>query len=245
MSAEQKRDLARGWRAVQAAIDADEVARIEKLSEEELEAELKADGLDAAQLPGADELVALGRERAKAGESAKGPARGWRKVEKLLDDDVEYAKEVARIEAMGDTELEAEARAEGLSPDDLPSAEELVARAKAKATPEGPQKTAATASATVVSIAPKRSARLAWIAAAAVAASGIGYGVVSQIPNIVGQGDTRADKLRDEAVAACDAKQWAACRAKLDEARTLDPEGEQQPRVKEARAKLEEPKPGP
>ncbi len=48
----------------------------------------------------------------------------------------------------------------------------------------------------------------------------------------------RAGRLREEAYAACDASQWAACATKLDEARRLDPAGETGPRVVGARAAL-------
>jgi hypothetical protein len=44
-----------------------------------------------------------------------------------------------------------------------------------------------------------------------------------------------AAQLRDEASAACDARLWARCEAKLDEASRLDPAGESDPRVQQLR----------
>jgi hypothetical protein len=58
----------------------------------------------------------------------------------------------------------------------------------------------------------------------------------------------RAARLRDEAVAACGARDFAACEAKLDDAMRLDPAGESEPRVVAARAAIAEwqmPKPAP
>jgi hypothetical protein len=49
----------------------------------------------------------------------------------------------------------------------------------------------------------------------------------------------RAAQLREQALAACAQSAWEACRQKLDEARGLDPAGEADPRVKKARADVE------
>jgi hypothetical protein len=46
-----------------------------------------------------------------------------------------------------------------------------------------------------------------------------------------------ATELRRKAAAACDAKQWSACLAALDEARAVDPEGDGAPAVKALREK--------
>jgi hypothetical protein len=48
----------------------------------------------------------------------------------------------------------------------------------------------------------------------------------------------QASKLRDEAVAACRASQWTTCGLKLEEARVLDPAGESDPRVLQARREI-------
>jgi hypothetical protein len=48
-----------------------------------------------------------------------------------------------------------------------------------------------------------------------------------------------ADAIRQPAFAACDAQRWAECLRLLDEARTIDPNGDQAPQVKEYRLKAE------
>jgi hypothetical protein len=45
----------------------------------------------------------------------------------------------------------------------------------------------------------------------------------------------RATRLRQEAFVACDAKQWTACKGKLDDAKKLDTKGERDARVVAAR----------
>jgi hypothetical protein len=47
-----------------------------------------------------------------------------------------------------------------------------------------------------------------------------------------------ADRVRDEAIDKCLGEEWEACGEKLDEAKRIDPGGESQPRVVEARAKI-------
>ena len=49
----------------------------------------------------------------------------------------------------------------------------------------------------------------------------------------------RAAALRDNALGACGAQQWAACAAGLDAARSLDPAGEAEGRVVAARAAID------
>jgi hypothetical protein len=53
-----------------------------------------------------------------------------------------------------------------------------------------------------------------------------------------------ARALREEALEACDQARWDACKAKLDEARELDPAGEEDPRVQKARRAIEAAHPG-
>jgi hypothetical protein len=48
-----------------------------------------------------------------------------------------------------------------------------------------------------------------------------------------------AEKLRDDAVGSCEQSAFGACKAKLDEAKRLDPGGESEPRVQKARAAIE------
>jgi DNA-directed RNA polymerase specialized sigma24 family protein len=51
---------------------------------------------------------------------------------------------------------------------------------------------------------------------------------------------TRATALREAAVAACKARSWTVCGAKLDEATKLDPAGEREPAVQSMRQSVEE-----
>jgi len=90
-----------------------------------------------------------------------------------------------------------------------------------------------------------RSARTRWVAALAAAAVAI---VVIAIaipkPDVVTHGRpspeelSQAADLRRKAFEACDAQRYKECREGLDQARTLDPEGEQAPEVKAHRRVL-------
>src|ERR1700730_3427460 len=85
-----------------------------------------------------------------------------------------------------------------------------------------------------VSTLPARSRLAIWLIAAAlgvmlvVMATGGGGGVSRGRPR-------DATELRDEAYAACDAHRWRECGEKLDQAKQIDPKGESDPRVVEAR----------
>jgi hypothetical protein len=214
MTVADKPDLAAGWGFVEDLLAADELERLEKLTDAELEAELKADGLDAGRLPAVTELVAAGAERAREPDAA----RGWRHVEKLLQEG----------------ELDSSR---------LPGAGELVARASAQSRV-----------AKVVPIASRRRARLV-AALVAVAASPLVVLAVGNRAALVAAvrrepirpGDTwlpwraaptpheRAEALRSEAIASCDAGQWQVCGRRLDEALAMDPDGEAQPGVQAMR----------
>jgi hypothetical protein len=83
-----------------------------------------------------------------------------------------------------------------------------------------------------------------WLAAAASIGAVAGGSIVAALePEIVSisprpPGDlTAAADLRRQAVAACDAKEWARCLAELDEARAADPKGDESPAVKSLRDK--------
>jgi hypothetical protein len=279
VSTADKPDLARGWEHVEDLLAAEELERLESLGDAELDAEMKAAGLDAKQLPTAAELVALGAERAKQPDAA----RGWKHVEKLLaEDDEAYAKEVARLEGLSDEALDAEMRAEGLDVTSLPTAAELVAKGaeraarkaveggveqgadvasqRSPASTEGPEPARAVPGSTKVVpfAAPNRSSRTAWalVAAAIVLLAFFAYknrrAIVAWWSDEPIRPDDqwlpwkpartpqeRAATLRDEAVGECAAARWQSCRDKLDEAQKLDPAGESEPRVSEARRAIE------
>lgn len=103
-------------------------------------------------------------------------------------------------------------------------------------------------------VAPKKAAPkkpvsgVVWVAGAVVAAAAAA-GVAMEIgprpgPGAIGPEPPSslpaprelAARLRREALAACNARDFAACTAKLDEAKGLDPAGESEPRVVAARA---------
>ncbi len=96
------------------------------------------------------------------------------------------------------------------------------------------------------------SARTRWVGALAAAAVAI---VVVAIaipkPDVVTHGRpsaeelARAADLRRKAFEACDARRHKECREGLDQARTLDPEGEQAPEVKARRRVLQDVPAGP
>jgi hypothetical protein len=54
----KKPDPARAWLFVQKLLDEEEIERIGKLSEEELDRELRALGIEPSRLPSAEELLA-------------------------------------------------------------------------------------------------------------------------------------------------------------------------------------------
>jgi hypothetical protein len=136
----------------------------------------------------------------------------------------------------------------------VPSAEELVARAKQLADER--------AARGKVAVLPTRSARrrpLLWLVAAT-----LGVGLVVLVvergavvalfrapeapigPDPVTAppppreltGVERAEKLRDEAAVACESGLYGRCSTKLDEAKDLDPAGEDGERTKMLRAKI-------
>ena len=63
------------------------------------------------------------------------------------------------------------------------------------------------------------------------------------IPMGGGVGSPRPQKdapaLRHDALAACDAGEWRECLDDLDEARDLDPDGDEAPAIREARERAE------
>lgn len=82
---------------------------------------------------------------------------------------------------------------------------------------------------------------LAWLAAAASFAVGVGGTYAMMGGGSPGVSAPRppeppaAAELRRQAAAACDAKRWAECLADLDEARRLDPPGDDEESIKAQR----------
>jgi len=88
-------------------------------------------------------------------------------------------------------------------------------------------------------------ARVVWLAAAASLAAIGGTLYATLQPELVGSAPpptvpsaadlALAAELRRKAADACDAKQWSVCLARLDDARAVDPDGDDAPAVKTLR----------
>jgi hypothetical protein len=166
-----------------------------------------------------------------------GPVKDWLFVEKLLGDE-----ELDRIDKLSDKQVEDEMRARGMDPAQVPSAEKLLKGAEERAgagARGGAQGTA--------KVVPLRRRVIQWGVGLALAAGfllvvarsfGPDGGVASGWHGTP-EGRERAAKLRNEAYSACGAQQWKECLGKLDEAKDVDPEGERDPRVIEARKAIE------
>jgi hypothetical protein len=174
------------------------------------------------------------------------PARAWRYVENLLAEE-----ELERLDKLGDRELGVEMQAAEIDPARVPSAEQLLTRAEERARLR-PLGRAGTQGAKVPAL-PERTRRapgLLWLVAAALGAAIVALGIERRevvawlrhdtlaigpdrwSPDRAPTPRERAAKLRDEAVAACGAALWGTCEQRLDEARTLDPAGEGEARVR-------------
>jgi len=172
------------------------------------------------------------------------PARGWMFVEKLLAEE-----EALRVESLGDEDLDRELRDGGYDPVTVPSVEDLLARAKARAA----ERARAVEPARVVPIATPGRSRWAVLLAAAA------FALLAAVILTSGRDEKRAtigpdnewaplppppgphekaEALRDEAVASCTRWFWAECRTKLDDAKKLDPAGEGADRVRALREQI-------
>jgi hypothetical protein len=170
------------------------------------------------------------------------PARAWLFVEKLLADD-----DPERLDKASDEEVERQMREQGVQVSRVPSAEELLAKAAARAAKRSAGGSQASfAEVKALPVQPRRPQWVALLAAAAI--GGLVVAVVMRPreppvahprPHDESTVQQRATELRDEAYATCRQGLWTPCEAKLDEARELDPAGESDARVVAARAALE------
>jgi hypothetical protein len=172
------------------------------------------------------------------------PARGWLFIEKLLADD-----DPERLDKAGDEEVERQMREQGVTVSRVPTAEELLAKAAARAAKRSAG--GSQASGASVKALPVRRGMPKWVALLAAAAFG---GLVVAV--VMNQRETpvahprphddsggqqeltpeeRAIRLREEAFMACGKRRWAECEIRLDEAKQLDPAGDTNPRVLAAR----------
>ncbi len=177
------------------------------------------------------------------------PVQDWRLGQKILDEEAE------RLATTSDDEFDRE-MAKLPPPSHVPSIEELMAKAKARAADKAKDAKAAEvapsaspitdgkggAKANVLPFRAKRTNLVVWLAAAAV--GGLAIAMLLRRPDEnVGAGYTppevRAAKMRDQGLVACARQEWSACAATLDAAKRLDASGEKDPRVVAARAAIE------
>jgi hypothetical protein len=178
-----------------------------------------------------------------------------------LLDQADHDEAMERVLARSPKEMEERLAAAGLDPAEQRKKgeamqEELrlrVAKDGASAAPEREGRVSIEGVAVRVSLPPasKRGARPRWLAplatAATVAAAGasVAIGIVHVGSNNAADAgnptdDASAATLRKEGLRACEAKQWETCKGLLDRAAALDPSGEQDPQVVEARRRMSE-----
>lgn len=173
------------------------------------------------------------------------PDRGAAFLGKLLKDDP------AHLDVATDEEVVAMMDKAGVSAETVPGAEELFARAAKRAATRAKASTAEP-----VHVAPpaaRSRARRMSPSSIAAAVAAIALGSVALLnraalvaylsggsANVGASVTQRAATLREEALDACDARRWEECGRKLDEAKDLDPAGEDEPRVVAARKAIAE-----
>jgi hypothetical protein len=262
VSAPDKIDPARGWLYAEDLLAQEEAERVEKLSGSAIRDELRASGRDPDTLPSAKALLARTIARAKKPDAA----RGWAYVEKLSTEDAELAQAVARLEAMGKDELHHEVRDAGGDPAGLPSAKELLADVETRARRKQNGRAVAAVDAEPPEIATRPPARTEgrplhprWVVATAAAALLLIFALMNRRAIVAYfNGDEirpddqwlpwrpsptpeqRAASIREDAYAACQQEHWQECKAKLDDAKRIDPAGDAQPRVVKVRQAIEE-----
>ncbi len=176
--------------------------------------------------------------------------KGARFLEKLLAEDP--GKAFAATDVATDEQVDAMMDAAGIEVGEPDTVEQMLARVERRRRERASQ--AAAPAPRVAEQGPraipkKPPSRVAWVAGAAVAAAAATVVAVQlagsqrgpdaigpEPPSTTRTPHEQAARLREEALAACDAHDFAVCTVKLDDARTLDPAGESEPRVVAARA---------
>jgi hypothetical protein len=181
----------------------------------------------------------------------------WKTIERVAD-----KAERARLEALSEEDIDRELREAGIDPEEaVKVVERAIDASEGKQVPAPP---AAARPRVIEGGAAKTpgSAKTVkawggsygWIAAVAAAAvvllvlvrgqlGGVSHGAPDMDSGSLVREPTaveRAAMRREEAYAACRTRAWTECQAKLDEARRLDPAGEEDPRVQVARHALYE-----
>lgn len=187
----------------------------------------------------------------------------WKTIARVADEANAEAKLMADLEAMGDADIDAELAADGIGPEDVEALAQ-VARDAPGAAPAVPSAAASSASERIVisgsvehARRPPRPSRrgfaivmaaaacatlLVWQRAAIVAyfappLEPIGPDTAGPVPTPPSLAEEAA-KVRTKAFAACDAERWVQCQDELDRASGLDPAGDTEPKVKQARAAI-------
>jgi len=168
-------------------------------------------------------------------------AEVWQALEKVAAE----VRELERIDALSEDELDRELRAAGIDPAEAAKlGQDLRVRAPPQASRMSPP---APAPRERSSRTPRKVQWVAWGAVAAAAALVVAVlakkpeDAASAPPDDHGAGSDAlpkhdaAAKLRDDAFGACALGLWGACEEKLNAARALDPAGEQDAKVLAAR----------
>ena len=193
--------------------------------------------------------------------------RGWRVLERLIEQGMGPEAEVSDEEVL--RQMDAAGVPEGDVPSVEELLERTAAKAASRAVEarDVAAKSERWRGRGGASLASRGARTAQWVAAGAIAAAlfavlawkreqvvawwrGERIGPDHQLPPSPGPSPTRegpspeelaqARKLRDDALAACDHGEWFDCAVGLDDAQKLDPAGEQEPRVQEARRRLGE-----
>ena len=186
------------------------------------------------------------------GSKKRTPAEAWDALKNMADE-IADDEEIERVLALSDEDLDKELADAGLDPEKVRARGQALGEQLARAGASAPAPALAPApapapGAAVVPLRPRRRATLRVLTAlaATLCVLALVVGVLPRMRNLLGPenvGDGRkpppADALRQPAFAACDAQRWAECLRLLDEARTIDPNGDQAPQVKEYRLKAE------
>jgi type II secretory pathway component PulK len=154
----------------------------------------------------------------------------WRTIGKVAD-----RAERQRIKALSEQEIDAELRKAGIDPNE---AAKLVERAiEQDRSQQAVPAAVPTPPRVGAKVLPLRRRAPVWFGVAAAAAAVLIALGRKQPVNVASGTDAdtadipRAVFLRQQAYAACDERHWTACRAGLDEAARIDPEGETDPKV--------------
>jgi hypothetical protein len=211
----EKLDPARVWTLAEDLLAADEAARIEKLRDDELHAEMRREGMDPARVPSAEEMLARVEARA-----ARRAAVGSRVPESRR---VAPAMPFSPPEESGPTRV---AQAVPFEP------VRLAPRTPRRAPRVVWLLAAALALGIVVIAVARAPAIIAYFRGPEITPDNERY--VPPTPHEL------AEKLRNDAMGHCAVASWASCKDKLDEAARLDPAGDSEPDVLRARAAIDE-----